>query len=61
MSKDPGHPKVGDLDLAFAVDEKVRWLDVAVDDAAAVEVEEARENLTAELRKRSLVGDVLPL
>jgi len=52
--EDLGDAEVGDLDLTGGADEEVRGLDVAVDDAARLEVREAGQRLRGDLGERGL-------
>lgn len=55
--EDSGHAEIGYFDLFPGVDEEVGGLDVAVDDAMAVEVVEAGEDLAREIGEAGFVVD----
>lgn len=57
LSKNAADAEVGDLDTAAGVDEEIRGFDVAVDDALAVEIGEAGEDLTGYIGKERFGGD----
>lgn len=61
LRQDSAHTEIGNLDLISIVDQEIRRLDVAVDDAPSVEVSQAGEDLPSQIGDSFLVGDVLPL
>ncbi|KAL2543563.1 Uncharacterized protein Fot_12796 [Forsythia ovata] len=50
LIQDPGHPEISNLNSSPGIYQKIRGLDVAMNDFALVEVMKARENLASEMR-----------